>query len=229
MEKILYCIKTTKLYENRVNTIFNTWLTGIDDYIFYSEHEDESKNIIKVCEDGTYGGLEIKGLNFFNLIKTIETDKGENILNCYDWLFLVDDDTFVNVKNLNTFAKTADKNKAYGQIFTFEKDSGNPMFRSPGFDKSTRWYSGGAGILISSESLKKVDNYKNFNTNHDDVSIGINLTKNGIELIDSDLFNSEPPEVWGEVDEDIIKKITYHHLTEDRMYKLYSIVKSNIV
>lgn len=226
MKKILYCIKTTKQYENRVDALFNTWLIGIEDYIFYSEHEDPTKNIIKVCEDGSYGGLEIKGLNFYNLLSKIEIIDGEKVLDFYDWVFLVDDDTFVNVDNLNSFVETADTTKAYGQVFAYETHSDNPMFNVPGFDKRIKWYSGGAGLLISSQSLKKIDYYENFNTRHDDVSVGINLMKNGIELVDSDLFNSEPPESWGEVDEDVIKKITYHHIPEDRMFKLYSIVKT---
>ena len=147
MKKILFAIKTTEKYESRVNAIFDTWLSTIEDYIFYSEHEDSEKNIIKVCDDGSYGGLEIKGLNFFNLLKDIETKDGEKILDCYDWIFFVDDDTFVNCKKLNEFVETCDNTKAYGEIFTYETHPSNPLYSNPKFSKLTKWYSGGAGLL----------------------------------------------------------------------------------
>lgn len=225
MNKVLFAIKTTKQYESRVDAIFNTWLKGVEDYIFYSEHKDTNKNIIKVCDDGSYGGLEIKGLNFFNLLPNIETDSGEKILDIYDWVFFVDDDTFVNVNMLNEFIQTANKNVAYGEIFTYETHPSNPMFSVPTFNKNTKWYSGGAGLLIHTSSLKKVDYFENYNTRHDDVSIGINLGKSGIQFVDSNLFRSQPPEFWGDQDTEVLKKITYHHITEVRMCELYSLLK----
>lgn len=225
MSKILYAIKTTKKYQNRIDSVLNTWLSDVEDYIFYSDHEDVKNNIIKVCDDDSYGGLEIKGLNFYNILKDIEINNGEKVLDFYEWLFMVDDDTFVNTKMLQKFVETADSKNAYGEIFTYETHSDNPMFSVPTFDKKTKWYSGGAGLLISSEALKKVNYFENYSTRHDDVSVGINLSNFGIELIDSNLFNSQPPEFWGETDETVVEKITYHHITEDKMKLLYGIVK----
>lgn len=225
MEKILFAIKTTQKYETRVNALFDTWLSTVDDYIFYSEHEDLDKNIIKVCDDGSYGGLEIKGLNFFNMLSEIETEDGQKILDYYDWIFFVDDDTFVNQKKLKEFIKTCDPTKAYGEIFTHETHPSNPLYLNPQFNKLTTWYSGGAGLLISTNSLKKVEYYENYNSRHDDVSIGINLINNGIKLVNSELFRSQPPEFWGDSDEDVNVKITYHHIDENKMYQLYSLLK----
>lgn len=225
MNKVLFAIKTTEKYKSRVDAIFNTWLKDIEDYIFYSEHEDENKNIIKVCDDGSYGGLEIKGLNFFNLLKDIETKDGEKILEYYDWIFFVDDDTFVNFKKLNEFIETCDRAKAYGEIFTYETHPTNPLYSNPNFNKLTKWYSGGAGLLISTDSLKKIKYYENYNSRHDDVSVGINLISNGIVLENCDLFKSQPPEFWGDNDVEVLKKITYHHISENRMYELYSLLQ----
>lgn len=227
MNKILYCIKTTEQYYNRINSVKNTWLTGIEDYIFYSEHDDPSNNIIKVCDNGSYGGLEEKGVNFFNLLKNIDVEEGKSVLEYYDWIFFVDDDTFVNTKNLQSFAETADKNKVYGEIFTYETHPDNPMYKAPGFKNSYKWYSGGAGMLSHTSLLKKVPEFINYQTRHDDVSIGLSFVNNGIELVNSDNFNSQPPEFWGDSDEDIKNKITYHHINEQRMEKLYSIVTNN--
>jgi hypothetical protein len=225
MKKILFAIKTTEKYESRVNAILDTWLSTVEDYIFYSEHEDSEKNIIKVCDDGSYGGLEIKGLNFFNLLKDIETKDEKKILDYYDWIFFVDDDTFVNCKKINEFVKTCDNTKAYGEIFTYETHPSNPLYSNPNFNKLTKWYSGGAGLLISTNSLKKVEYYENYNSRHDDVSIGINLINNGITLENCDLFKSQPPEFWGDVDECVNKKITYHHIDENKMRQLYFLLK----
>jgi hypothetical protein len=224
MTKILYCIKTTEKYKSRVDAIKNTWLDGIDDYIFYSEHEDPNDNIIKVCDDGSYGGLEEKGVNFYNLIKHIEIEEGKNVLDYYDWLFMVDDDTFVNVKNLQKFAKKADTEKVYGEIFTYETHPDNPMYSAPGFKKSYKWYSGGAGVLVHTSVLSKMPEFINYKTRHDDVSIGLSFINNGVELIDSDNFNSQPPEFWGDSDLDIKTKITYHHINEERMEDLNKVL-----
>jgi hypothetical protein len=222
--KILYCIKTTSQYQSRIDAAKNTWLRGVEDYIFYSEHEDPNSNVIKVCDDGSYGGLEEKGVNFYNLLKHIEVEENKNVLQYYDWLFMVDDDTFVNTKNLYQFAKTADKENVYGEIFTYKTHPDNPMYQSPGFKKSSKWYSGGAGLLVHTSVISKIPEFVNYKTRHDDVSIGLTFGNNGVELIDSDNFNSQPPEFWGETDLDIKNKITYHHITEERMEQLHKIL-----
>lgn len=226
MKKILYCIKTTEKYKNRVEALKSTWLSDIEDYIFYSEHEDFDNNIIKVCDDGSYGGLEDKGVNFFNLLKYIDIDSNKNILDHYDWLFMVDDDTFVNTKNLQKFIEEADDTKAYGEIFTYGTHPDNPMYSAPGFKKSYKWYSGGAGLLIHTNTVRKIPEFINYKTRHDDVSIGLSLINNSIELVNSDMFNSQPPEFWGDTDLNIKNKITYHHIDETKMQDLYNILKN---
>lgn len=225
--KILYCIKTTERYQNRRDSIKDTWLKNVDDYLFYSDHEDLDNSIIKVCEDSSYGGLEEKGVNFYNLLKDIEIQSEKNVLEYYDWLFLVDDDTFVNTKNLNDFAQGADESKGYGEIFTYETHPDNPMFSSPSFKKSYKWYSGGAGLLVSTKTIKSINEFINYNTRHDDVSIGLTFFNNGVELVDSDNFNSQPPEFWGETDLDIKNKITYHHIDENKMLDLYKVLQND--
>ena len=54
MKKILYSLKTTRKYENRRKSQLETWLSGIEDYIYYSDHEDIDKNIILASHDDTY-------------------------------------------------------------------------------------------------------------------------------------------------------------------------------
>lgn len=225
MFKVLYAIKTTKKYSSKINAIFKTWLNGIDDYIIYSDHEDSEKNIIKVCDDDSYGGLEDKGINFFNIMKNIDTSDGTPILDYYDWIFLVDDDTFVNVKKLNEFISSVTEEASYGYVFSYETHSANPMFSYPGFDRSTKWYSGGGGLLVHTNCIKKVDNFVKYNTRHDDVTIGLNFHKHGIKLIHDDKFHSEPPEFYGHKNSNITENITYHHISIKKMQSLYKELK----
>lgn len=225
MSKILYAIKTTEKYSERIKSLFDTWMNGIDDYIIYSDHEDVSKNIIKVCEDSSYGGLEDKGINFFNLVKDIDTEDNIPMLEYYDWLFLVDDDTFVNVKKLEEFVSENKKEAAYGYVFSYQTHSDNPMFASPSFSKNTKWYSGGAGLLIHTNAFKKVDSFVKYNTRHDDVTIGLNFERCGVELIHDDGFHSEAPEFYGHDYSSVHENITYHHIDVDKMKKLYEELK----
>lgn len=225
MSKILYAIKTTKKYSDRINALFDTWMNGVEDYIIYSDHEDSTKNIIKVCDDDSYGGLEDKGINFFNMVKNIDTEDGLPIIDYYKWIFFVDDDTFVNVNNLEKYSKTLNKEVSYGYVFSYETHKDNPMFNNPNFSKNSKWYSGGAGLLAHTSIFKKIDNFKKYDTRHDDVSIGLNFERCGVELIHDDKFHSESPEFYGQSNSDINENITYHHISVNDMKKIYEELK----
>jgi len=226
MKKILYAIKTTKKYQERIDAILNTWLTDIDDYIFYSDHEDSEKNVILASADSSYlSGTLAKTLWFFNNLSNIFIADDKNILDEYDWIFFVDDDTFVNVENTKTFLETLDDNFAYGHLFTSEKDSGNPIWNLyKNILKETDCYhSGGAGFLISTESLKKIT-FVEYNMVFDDATIGVNLLRNGVNLVHDERFNPDLPESFGKTDKDIVNEITYHHISPEKMVELYQYV-----
>lgn len=222
--KILCAIKTGINHkETRIPVLEETWTKHID-YLYFSDYEDAEYDMIKTTNDSTYFGAGEKGINFLNMIKDIECDDGK-ILDIYDWIFYVDDDTFVNVNTLKEFVKTADKNKVYGYIFDYEKDSDNPMYQRNVISKTSKFPSGGAGVLIGLEVLNKIPKFELFvvpSFGHDDVDMGLNFQMFDIEQIDSKLFNSQNPEFHGHGEDEIKKSITYHHVDPDLMRSLYA-------
>lgn len=230
MEKILYVIKTTKKYENRINAILNTWLSGCEDYIFISDHEDLKNNIILTSNDSSYEGVLKKSLYFYNNLNKIVCNKGNmNILDYYDWILSCDDDTFVNTKMVENFLKSCDKSdlSAYCVKVSQKKYPGNPVWNEYPhiFKEDDCYFSGGGGILISTSTLKKVSNFNDYGNRFDDVAIGLHLHRSGIELIDCPLFHSTHPEFYGDTNSDVVNSITYHHISHDRMYDMYNYIK----
>lgn len=230
MEKILYVVKTTQKHGNRISAILNTWLSGDEDYIFISDHEDLEKNIILTSDDSSYEGVLKKSLFFYNNLNNIKCNGSDvNILDYYDWILSCDDDTFVNTKMVRDFLKKCDKNDllAYCVNVSPDKYPGNPVWSeySHIFKDGDCYFSGGGGILISSCTLKKVNNFVDYGNRFDDVAIGLHLHRSGVKLIDCSLFHSTHPEFYGHTDSDIINSITYHHISHDRMYDMYNYIK----
>jgi hypothetical protein len=230
MKKILYALKTTKKYESRRKSQLQTWLSEVEDYIYYSDHEDIENNVIFTSHDDTYQGLLEKSLYFYNNLGSIFlNENNESILDSYDWIFVGDDDTFVNTKNMEKLLDTCDRNCAYGYLITPEKDPQNMVWHdfSHVWKPNERYFSGGGGILVSTKSLKKVNEFVDYgiNTAFEDCTISLNLSRNGINLVDCQFFHSTVPEHFGQTDNDIVNNITYHHISEDRMHTLYEYLK----
>lgn len=228
MAKILYALKTTKKYQTRIDAVLKTWLSECKDYIFYSDHEDSNNNIILSSYDSTYEGLVDKSLYFFNNLGNIFLNDNDcSIIDHYDWILVCDDDTFVNRKMVEKFTQECDDSNAYCETISPKKSPGNYIWTeySNVLNGDDCYYSGGAGILISTKNIKKINKFCDYGMRFEDATIGITLHRNGIKLVDCPLFKSQPPEFWGQTDRDIIDNITYHHINEDRMYKLYDYVK----
>lgn len=230
MKKILYSLKTTRKYKSRRDSQLNTWLSKIEDYIYYSDHEDLDNNIIIASHDDSYLGLLEKSLYFYNNLDNIFVNNSQkSILDTYQWIFIGDDDTFVNVSNMEKFLNTCDEECAYGCLFSPETHPRNPIWKGPSYEwkPGETYLSGGAGILVSTKSIRKVNKFVSFGVNltPEDCNIGLNFYRNGIKMVNSFLFNETVPEHYGKSDEDIINKITYHHISEDRMYKMYEYLK----
>lgn len=221
--KILFCIKTTRRYQNRIDSIIETWLSGIDDYIFYSDHEDSEKNVILSSHDSSYLGCLHKTIWTLNNLKNIYLSE-ETILDYYDWICVVDDDTFVNTKKLDEYVETLDNQSVYGHLFTSTKNPENPIWTSfkPGHEYV--YHSGGAGVLFPSKIFSSVK-FKECGTVWDDVTVGVILGRNNIPLVHSDLFSPETPEYYDKTDEDVVNMVTYHHINPERMKLMYDIVK----
>lgn len=227
MKKVLYAIKTTKKYQERIDAILSTWASDANDYIFYSDHEDKEKNVIISSTDSSYlSGTLSKTLWFFNNLKNIFVTDQNNILDEYDWIFFVDDDTFVNVKKTQEFIETIEVNSAYGHMFTPKKDSGNPiwgMYKNI-INDDDGYHSGGAGYLISTQSLKDI-NFIDYGIIFDDATVGVNLLRNGVNLIHDERFNPDLPESLGKDGSDIVDQLTYHHISPEKMIQLNGYLK----
>jgi hypothetical protein len=211
MKKVICFVNTTKKHIDRIETITKTWAGNIDT-VFYSDHDDPENNVIKVSNRSDYASGEEKQINILNCIKNLTDGDDNNLINVYDWFFFVDDDTFVNVENLEKFVQDIDESKVYGSIFDSEKDSENPMYLNKIIPLDAKFPSGGAGFLVSAKALDSIDEYKNYQTVCGDVSAGLNFYFNSIEQVNSELFNSQNPEFYGHKDQEIKSMISYHYI-----------------
>jgi hypothetical protein len=130
--KVQYNIITTQNLPDRVNNILQTWGSSITDIIFYSDHQDSDKNIVKATVSENTGQYNSCPEKIYHRLKQIK----EN--NIFDWYVFVDDDTFVNVKNVITFLQDANKDCSYGSSANW----GHPQ--------------GGAGFFISNSTIDKI-------------------------------------------------------------------------
>lgn len=203
MKKILYLLLHTQKHGDRYNNCVNTWLQG-QDYLFYSDHEDLEKNIIKVSNRNDYGSNEEK---FVNVVKTLP----EEYLD-YEWYYFGDNDTFVNTKKLESILDTLDTNKFHGQkicCWSGDKDM---------------WYlSGGAGKLVSHQNyIEMRDKIEIRETGLADVCMGKYMKENGKEMEGSELFKSQPPHHYDLNFTDAKDYVSFHYIKSmEDMNNLY--------
>jgi hypothetical protein len=217
--KIFFCVKTTQKYKDRIDTILDTWLNGIDDFIFYSDHEDSEKNVVLSSNDSSYFGCLQKTIWTFNNLKNIYySDK--SVLKCYDWVCVVDDDTFVNTKKLDEYIEEITDDSVYGDLITPENSPDNPIWKDLVLEHDYVYHSGGGGVLIPSKLLLDIE-FEECGTVWDDVTVGVIFGRNNIPLVDSEVFKSQPPEFYGNTDDDVKNVVTYHHIKPDRMRLFY--------
>ena len=199
MKKILYVILHGSMNPDRYYNVKETWGKYLD-CMFYSDHEDKEKNIIKVSDRTDYHSNEDKHVNVLKYL-------GEDIKN-YEWFFFCDDDTFVNTKKLEGLLDTFDKNRVHGQMLKTDNYMGNPL--PPPI---LEYCSGGAGYLIHNEILKIISKEIKFlNTGYSDVTLGLLLRDLNILVSDSDYFRSQPPSFYGYNDETIKNYATFHYI-----------------
>lgn len=205
MKKILYCILHTEKNFNRYQNIISTWGKNVD-FVFLSDNEDEEKKIIKVSDNKSYESGQEKQINGLNYLHSLGLD--------YDFYFFCDDDCFVNTKQMNNFISDCATNCVWGQVCNCW-DS----------DRTLHYALGGAGILISKEIMSYLEGkLKQKSVPWGDVSLGINLRHRNIEVKNSDLFKSQPPNHYGINNEEIRNFITFHYIkSHEEMEKLYNL------
>lgn len=194
-------ILTTHKNKNRQKTILDTWLKEKNNYIFYTDKTTGVGNQAEVDPDDTYYSNGKK--NLAELLRVYRTEHYKNV----DWMLFCDDDTCVNLSNLEELLPTLDPLKMYGSLL-----SGT----WPG-DTGLKYLSGGAGYLIPSKLIEKKavpDLGYLLKSYYSDVCVGLWARDNDIEMVDVKGFYSQDPSFYNLTDEDIKQSYTFHYIKE---------------
>ncbi len=159
----IFCmiITTNENLNDRAKAVYESWANRCDNYAFTTilpnmhqyilYHLFTKLNILhpKEYTYESYGNLTYKVLYSFKDIYIRQPD--------YDWYLKADDDTFVFIDNLRSFLKEKNPNLpiTYGyDLFMMTEDG-------PDY-----YHSGGAGYLLSKESLSRLGSKISENTNY---------------------------------------------------------------
>ncbi len=227
MNNIQFIILTCDKYiETRADTIKRTW--GKDnDVIFLTDSNLNINNFIGYDTPKNYNGIYFKYLNFF---KNYDFTKK-------NYYFFTDDDTFVNLKNLEKL-ELQDKDSSFAicRLLCLNPDGtdlwGNQtgtnvsIIRGDNVNLPLYYPSGGSGFILSQRACISVQNYVRTIQNlpwciFGDVSIGFWLRNSNVELIKNNNF-------WWDTHDNLLNNkwvpynddsdvITYHYVNEKIM------------
>lgn len=208
--------------DSRQKYLKETWLSGINDYVFVSDFENHDN--ICVTQISDYSSGEIKTINFLKHI--VSKCKFAD----YDWFFICDDDTFINRKRFfDVYSSLVnDKYSVYGKIINKESDPFNPIWAKR--DDITSYLSGGAGYFISRHAANKIVNSDLYDkvpiTGFGDVTIGLLFKNSDLKLCNvPNMFTGNEHQLSLTTYE-IKNCITMHHIkTLEHQKKLYDITK----
>lgn len=194
-------ILTTHKNKSRQECLLTAWLKDKDNYTFYTDKDTGVGNQVEVDPDDTYFSNGKKNLR--ELKRIYENKLHKNV----DWLLFCDDDTFVNIPNLERLLPTLDKKVMYGCVL-------NGTW--PG-DPSLSYLSGGAGYLMSSKLLDILSfpplellQYSFYS----DVCVGLWMRAHGVQFNNIAGFHTDIPEVYN-LDKNYIKQAyTFHYVKE---------------
>lgn len=221
MNDVVCCVLTSFSLDERIQRIEKTWGKDIPT-IFYSDHSDNTRKIIKVSDQSDYWSAEDKQMNVINMIQ----DGLENILTNYKWICFCDDDTFINTRVVYEEIDYFNQQCIYGSIVDHPTNPSNLIYTKPGIPLKMKYPSGGAGFFVSTHLLKLVGKFKNYGTRYSDVGVGMNCYHKKISLINHELFCSNTPTIHKHTDDVIKSKLSYHYIkTDSDMEHLYSFTK----
>jgi hypothetical protein len=195
--KILCCILHTEKQPEQYEAIEKTWGSRID-HMYYSDHEDISKDIVKVSDKSDHRSCVEKNAKVFKIL--VNDDR----YNHYDYYFFVDNDTYVNTSKLKSSIVKGEFNedKIYGHTWR-DKDGGN-------------WLMGGAGFLMNRKVLKKFEDCEIIETaTYSDVNVQNHAFHKGVVIERRKGFcpcTGEPRYILGDPIEKQIKRLPkpYH-------------------
>ena len=228
--KIEFIIITCEKYHNtRVESIRNTW--GKKQKLTFLSDMNIGNDIVGF--EYLTKGYENIWQKHFEYIKNLKELKS-------DWYFLTDDDTFVNISNIEKLLidYNNDDKIALGHIGRLNIDGTDMDGNQTGFPLSSimgdnsdlpiDYFGGGAGFILSKSSMSSLIEYLNtrnfeniIRSYNSDVSIGFWLRNSGIKIKDIFGFWWTNPEDLKHDDNQIISSYTYHYVDYDKMAKLY--------
>ncbi len=218
-----------KYHNNRVSKIRETWGSGqsitflsdlnVGDDIIGYEHLPKG-----------YENIHYKYSEFFK----------KNSDFSYDWYFFTDDDTYVNIDNINELLKKYNHTDSicigvYGELHPDATDkhgnyTGFPLYTIKGDDTDLplTYPSGGAGFILSVESMRRINEYLNTVSDsprcyNSDVTIGFWIRNAGIIGVNVDGFWWTNPNELNHTNDSIKNSYTYHYVNEKMMEELFNL------
>lgn len=236
MERMEFVVLTCDKYlSSRVETIKKTWGYG-KNIKFLSDSTSDSSDVIGYNTPQNYDGIFLKFLNFF---KHYDFKKS-------DYFFFSDDDTFINLKNLDLLdLPSSEEPFAICRLLCLNPDGTDIWGNQTGTDVSKiygenthlplYYPSGGSGFILSQSACNSIQNYlsnsKDLPKNpFGDITLGFWMRNSNINLIPNKNFWWSTHEnlmtnTWEkyESDEEVI---TFHYVNESQMneyHKKYNI------
>lgn len=212
MKILISVISTRKHTESRLRYLKNTWLKDVENYIVLSDYDNIEEKTYKITEDSSYESNVEKNFKSFSFFYERFSD--------FDWFLNLDDDTFLNYKNLTKLIETL----PIDEVFLLGKINPGTL---PS-DRTLNYCSGGAGYLFNRktlEILKDIDSTYNKSV-FADANIGFYCREKEIPLVNNELFHPTKPSYYNYDDEKIKDAISFHYIFEDDFNILYNIIKN---
>lgn len=217
MEKkdFFFGIVSSKIFKNsRQQWIKNTWLKNLN-YIFISDIDDEDNK--KFSENCDYSSGEEKVLNSYKFI-------WENY-NQAKWFIFCDDDTYLNINNLEKFIKDCEL-QHFGCVMSKDTHPQNTIWAKESHD--FKYYSGGAGYVFNNETLGKIHSVKvETKTGWGDAATAHIFKKLKIQLNNCDKMNYHDPFTLNHDTDRIKRSISYHYLQNQELMNQVHAISQN--
>jgi len=229
--KIKFVILTCEKYhDNRVESIRKTW--GKNQDIWFLSDFNQGDDIIGF--DYLQRGYENIWMKYSEFLKNLSSIE-------HDWYFFTDDDTFVNIDNINQLLKNYNSSDAIciGHVGALNSNgtdmdgnfTGFPMQTIIGKDTNLPLYyvSGGAGFILSKKSMnliceyiRSLNSYEIPRSYNGDVTFGFWMRNSGIKVQDILGFWWTNPNELNHTKEQIQKSYTYHYVNELNMVEIHN-------
>lgn len=201
---------------SRINTL--TWLNRTEYYIFADVNDSSIPNFFTLPE--IRGKTSLQDSKHRQLRGVVWLMKSKRIDSSKKWIFVCDDDAWVNVPSLLNYLGNFDPSLpiAIGKVF------------DNNFVRDFAFHNGGAGRAISRTALRLVTEHL-YKTKrcpiflNEDTTFALCFHRLGILKIDSDKFNVEPPVILPSRNDSFflfrsnyLNAISFHHFSSYEIY-----------